>query len=149
MQPMESFLHQRFALLLHHAPQLIAILQKDVSTNLLFANLPAALLTNAILLPTNVNSLFLTVMMAMLVPPIASVHHLAVFILQNALLLMHVPLLLAATDFAPRPQRTATILTLALPTLAILALELAFILLLSVLVTLEAWELAILKPLNA
>jgi len=149
MQPMESFLHQRFALLLHHAPQLIAILQKDVSTNLLFANLPAALLTNAILLPTNVNSLFLTVMMAMLVPPIASVHHLAVFILQNALLLMHVPLLLAATDFAPRLQRTATILTLALPTLAILALELAFILLLSVLVTLEAWELAILKPLNA
>jgi hypothetical protein len=127
----------------------IAILLEDVLTTQSFANLVDVLTTNAILLPTNVKLLFLTVMMVMLVLLIASTQQLAVPTLQNVSLLMHVPSLPAVTEFVITLQRTAMILTHAPSILAIFALELALILQLCALVVLETLELATLKPLSA
>jgi len=132
-----------------HVPQLIVILQEDVSTMQLFANLLDAQTTNVTHLPTNVKLLFQTVMMVMHVPLMHLTHQLAVLTLQNALLLMHVPLLLALVEFVTVLQRIVMTATLAPSTLAIFALELASTLLSLALAVLVTSELATLKPLSA
>jgi len=83
------------------------------------------------------------------VPLMLSTHLLAVLTLLFALLLTHVPLLLALMEFVTMLQRTAMTATLAPSTLAIFALELASTLQSLVLAVLVTSELAILKPLSA
>jgi len=149
MQLLELYLLLSLAQLDLHVPRPIVILQEDVSTMQLSANLQDAQTTNVIQLLTNVKLLFQTVMMVMHVPLMHSTHLLAVLTLQNALLLMHVPLLLAPLEFVTMLQRTVMTATLAPSTLAIFAQEHVSTLQSLALAVLVTSELAILKPLSA
>jgi hypothetical protein len=132
-----------------HVQQLIVMLQEVVSTTKLLAKLLDAQTTNAILHPTNVKSLFQTVMMVMLALTTLSIHLLAAFTLHIVLLLMYAQSPLAKQDAAQTLQRTVTIAIHAQLTLAIFALELVLTLLSLALAVLEILEHAILKLLFA
>jgi len=93
---------------------------EDVLTTKSLANLLVAQTTNVTHLPTNAKLLFQAAAMVIHAPPIPSTHLLAAFILQNALLQMHVPQLLALTDNALPLQRIVMTEMFAPSTLAIL-----------------------------
>jgi hypothetical protein len=131
-----------------HVPPLIAILQEDVFTTQLPANLLDAQITNVTHLPTNVKSLFQAVVMAIHVLLILSTHLPAVSTLQNALLLMHVPLLPVPEEFVTVFQRIVMTEMSVLLTLVIFALELASTLQSLALAKLVLLELATLKLLS-
>jgi hypothetical protein len=112
------------------------------------ANLLDAQTTNVTHLPTNVKWLFQTVVMVIHVPLILLTQQLAVSTLQNALLLMHVPLPPVPEEFVTMLQRIAMTAMSVLLTLVIFALELASTLQSLALVRLVLSELATLKLLS-
>jgi len=125
MQFLELSLHQLLAQLDQLAPLLIAILQEDVVTMQLLANLLDALTMHVTQLPTNVKSLCQIVMMVMHVPVIPSTHLLAVSTLLYVLLLMDVLSQLVMQEHVKTLQRIVMMEMYVPSILAMLALELA------------------------
>jgi len=125
MQFLELSLNQLLAQLDQLAPLLIAILQEDVVTMQLLANLLDALTMHVTQLPTNVKSLCQIVMMVMHVPVIPSTHLLAVSTLLYVLLLMDVLSQLVMQEHVKTLQRIVMMEMYVPSILAMLALELA------------------------